>query len=1073
MFRFGLALALAWLPLAGTAFATSGTAADPFANLTLRNLGPSVAGGRVATVTGIPGQPGIYYVGTAGGGVWKTTDGGMTWDNVFNEAASIGAVALAPSNPGDIWVGTGEANPRNDTLAGQGIYYSPDSGRTWQFKGLADAGQISRVIVSPTDPEVVYVAVLGNVWKPNKTRGVYMTTDGGTSWKQVLHVNDTTGASDIEMDPKNPNVMFAGMWTVQRKPWTLLNGSKDGGIWRSLDGGRSWKKLTTGLPDEPTNRVDIAIAPSDPNQVYALMATSHQVLWGSDDMGDHWHAISDDSALDTRPFYFTRLVVAPDNAQKVYFVSGRLLVSVDGGKTTHAIDRGVHVDHHDIWIDPGNPARIIQGNDGGAYESVNDGKSWRYFDNLPIGQLYTVSIGDTQPYMICGGLQDNNATCGPSNSLSPHGIWGAFWWGASTGDGQYVVPAPSDPTIIYSEAQNAAFSRVDTRTMTATPTELRPSMPGVTDMPVSQLQYRFNWTSPIAVSPTDANTVYLGGNVVFKSTDGGNNWQPISKDLTRDDKTHQPVAGAPVRHDATGAENFDTILSIAIAPTDPQVMWVGTDDGLVWVSRDEGGHWTKVTPKVPPSAALGRIYQIGVSPFDAGTAYLTVDARVLGDEHPYVYKTANYGGSWQRIDTGLPDGAAAMVVREDPNRRGLLALGTNLGLYLSHDDGAHWMRMTANLPAAMPVWDLKFTRQPHDLVLATHGRGFWVLDDIEALEQWSDQVVAEPFHLFGPSVGTEWEAFNGRFIGSHLGPAPTDFVAPNPPGGPVLAYYLNAAPAKGGQGGKSPVTIKVSDSAGNPVATFHGPGKAGINRIAWNMRYDGAKPPGFMRGGFFANAQGPSGPIALPGNYRVVVTAGGHSSEQTVQVQPDPRLHRPLDMQGQALQAGLQLRSQVDAMSALLERTHRMTDVLDDVIGATAHAPKGSSQEAGRAAAVALKKRLDAFVLPIHDAQEQPWGEMFGFATSFYRLYRTVSEFGPAQAPNAEQQQHIGRMQGKLQGYLAEFNGTLRQAVLEYNTTAFRDGLQTLPVADPIAISPVSLPPGAVAAGPAGGNPGR
>lgn len=1058
MFRFGLVIVLGCLALENMAFAEGTESADPFVNIELRNLGPSVAGGRVATVTGVSGKAGIYYVGTAGGGVWHTADGGMTWNNVFNKAASIGAVALAPSNPSDIWVGTGEANPRNDTLAGHGVYYSPDAGRTWKFKGLADAGQISRVIVSPTDPRTVYVAVLGNVWKPNKTRGIYMSIDGGDTWKQVLYVNDTTGASDIEIDPKNPNVMFAGMWTVQRKPWDLVNGSKDGGIWRSLDGGRSWKRLTAGLPDDPTDRVDIAIAPTDPNKIYALMATKDQVLWGSDDMGDHWHAISDDRALDTRPFYFSRLVVAPDNAQKVYFVSGQLLVSVDGGKSTHAIDRGVHVDHHDVWIDPENPDRIIQGNDGGAYETLNDGKSWRYFDNLPIGQLYTVSIGDTQPFMICGGLQDNNATCGPSNSLSPHGIWGAFWWGASTGDGQYVVPAPSDPAIVYSESQNAAFSRIDTRTMTATPIELQPFMPSVMDMPISQLKYRFNWTSPITVSPTDANTVYIGGNVVFKSTDGGNNWRPISDDLTRNDKAHQPVAGGPVRHDATGAENFDTILSMTIAPTDPKVTWVGTDDGLVWVTRDDGEHWKKVTPEIPAVAQLGRIYQIGVSPFDAGTAYLAVDAHVYGDEHPYVYKTSTYGSSWQRIDAGLPDDAAALVVREDPNQRGLLALGTNHGLYISHDSGARWMRITANLPATMAVWDLKFTKDPHDLVLATHGRGFWVFDNIEPLEEWKDHLADESFHLFGASTGIEWEAFNDRFIGSHLGPSPTDFVAPDPPSGPVIGYYLKSTHDQGEQGNKSSVTIKVSDSAGNPVATFHGPGKGGINRIAWNMRYDGAAVPWFMKGGFFGRAEGPNGPIALPGTYKVVVTAGEQTSEQNVRVIADPRLNRSLAVHEQALNAGLELRSQVDAMVRMLERTHRMSGVLDDVIDATTDAQKGSSQQAGRAAAESMKKQLDAFVLQMHNPEKQTWGQMFGFATNFYRLYGTISQLGPAQAPNAEQQQFIKQMQAEFGRYLAQFNGQLHKAVIEYNDKAFKAGVQTLPSPETVSVRPVKLP---------------
>ncbi len=1070
MFRFPpvrFALALTLMAAAGTALAaTHKSAPDPYANLELRNLGPSVSGGRVTTVTGLPGKPGIYYVGAAGGGLWKTTDDGMSWTAIFKKenTASIGAVALAPSNPNDVWVGTGESNPRNDTIDGAGLYYSPDGGKTWQFKGLADAGQISRIVVNPANPDIVCVAVLGNVWKPGKDRGVFMTTDGGKTWTKTLYVNDTTGASDIAMDPQNPNVMFAGMWTVQRKPWTLVNGSSDGGIWRSVDGGHTWKKLSDGLPSDPTNRVAIAVAASDPNKVYALMASKNGLLWGSDDMGDHWHMISNNHALDVRPFYFSTLAVAPDNSDKLYFGSFQLLMSSDGGKTAHVIDHGVHVDHHDIWIDPNDPSRIIQGNDGGAFESLNGGKNWRYFNNIPIEQLYTVSIGNTQPFEICGGLQDNNAACGPSNSLEYSGIWGADWWNPAGGDGVYAVPAPSDPSIVYSNSQDGFAFRIDTKTMTAT--FLKPYMPGVNDMPSSKLKYRFNWAAPIEVSPTDSNTVYEGGNAVFKSTDGGANWQPISGDLTRNDKAHQPVAGGPVNHDISGAENFDTILSISIAPTDPNVMWVGTDDGLVWVTRDGGGHWSQVTPNFPKTARLGRIYQIGISPFDAGTAYLGVDAHMLGDAQPYVFKTSNYGKSWQSISRGLSGDHPVFVVREDPNHKGLLALGTDIGLYISHDDGGHWTRMTANLPT-MPVWDLKFTKSPHDLVLATHGRGFWVFDNIEPIEQWSADVAKSDFHLFSASQGIEWVKYFGR----HIGPAPTDFVAPNPPSGPVISYYLKSAVATDGSGkSKSPVTIKISDAAGNPVATFHGPGKAGINRIAWNMNYDGAKLPKFLKTESYFGGGGPDGPTALPGTYRVTVTAGGHSAEEQLQVTSDPRLAISMDTQERALKTGLELRSDVNAAVAMLERTHTMLDILGNVIDDTADAAKGSDKAAAHDAAVGLKKQLGGFALQMFDPQVQlsvPEDDIHyisRFGMRLYGTYQMAGQMGPTQAPNAEQQGVIEGLQSQLRQYLAMFNGKLSQAVLNYNRIAYKAGVQTLPAGGPVTIAPAA---GGTAAAPA------
>ncbi len=1052
MFRTKVISALACLALAGTAMA-AGNTSHPFANLKVRNLGPAVSGGRVATVTGIPGKPGVYYVGAAGGGLWKTTDDGMHWKDLMSkQAASIGAVALAPSNRNDIWVGTGESNPRNDVLDGHGVYYSPDGGKTWQFKGLADAGQISRIIVNPTNPDIVYVAVQGSEWVPNKTRGVYMTTDGGKTWNKVLYVNDMTGASDIAMDPQNPNVMFAGMWTVQRKPWTLINGGKDGGIWRSLDGGKTWKKLTDGLPTGPTNRVALAIAPSDPNQVYALMATKKHLLWKSDDMGGHWHAVSNNHALDVRPFYFSTIAVAPNNPDRVYFGSFQLMVSNDGGKTAHVLDRGVHVDHHDIWVDPKNPDRIIQGNDGGAFESLNAGKTWRYFNNLPIEEFYAVAIGNTKPFEICGGLQDNNAACGPSNSLEYSGIWGADWWNPAGGDGVQAVPAPTDPSIVYSNSQDGFGFRIDTKTMTAK--FIKPYLPGANDMPSSKLKYRFNWAAPITVSPTDANTVYTAGNVVFKSTDGGENWSPISPDLTRNDKKHQPVAGGPVNHDISGAENFDTILSLNIAPTDHKVMWAGTDDGLVWVTRDAGKHWHKVTPDLPSSARLGRIYKIGISPFSAGTAYVAVDAHMLGDKHPYVFRTTDYGSSWRRISRGLPDNVPAVVVREDPNQKGLLALGTEQGLYVSHDNGNHWMHVTANLPV-MAVWDLKFTRDPHDLVLATHGRGFWVFDNIQPLEAWTGSIEHDDFHLFAASKGTEWVKYFGR----HIGPAPTAFVAPNPPSGPVIAYYLKSAGKKG-----TKATITVTDAKGNAVATFHGPAKAGINRIAWNMRYDGAKLPKFMKSAFDRGDQGPNGPIALPGTYHVKVAVAKHSGEQTVQVVSDPRLNIPMATQKKALDTGLTLRNEVDALVQILEHTHAMVNTLDDVIGNTAGAAKGSDKAAVHTAALELKKKLGAMAVHLYNTEVQrsvPEDDLHyisRFGERFYGLYGMMGQAGPNQAPNAEQMGVVKSMESQFENVLTKFNGPLRQDALQFNKQAYKAGVQTLAVGEPVKVKPVLLP---------------
>lgn len=1057
----------------------------PFANLKFRNLGPAVSGGRVSTVTGIPGKPDIYFVGTAGGGLWKTTDNGIKWQELMKHAdsASIGAVALAPSNEKEIWVGTGEANPRNDVLLGHGVYFSPDAGKTWQFKGLQDAGLISNIVVDPADPNTVWVAVLGNPWKPSETRGVFMTTDAGKNWKKVLYVNDTTGASDIEIDPANPQVLYTGMWTEQRKPWTQVNGSTDGGIWRSRDGGKTWSKLQGGLPtDVPTDRVKIAFAPSDPKIIYATMPTQQCILWGSTDSGNAWHCISNNHDLAVRMFYFSSMAVAPNDPQTIYFGSFFLMKSTDGGKTAKAIDHGVHVDHHAIWIDPKNPERVIQGNDGGAFVSVNAGKTWRAFNNLPIEEFYTVAISNTQPFGVCGGIQDNSAACGPSNSLSSAGIWGADWWNPAGGDGTYVVPAPSDPSIVYAAAQTGYAARIDTKNWTST--FVRPSLASVTDTPISQLKYRYNWGAPIAVSPADPDTVYTGANVVFKSTDGGANWTAISKDLTRDIKDHQPIAGGPVFHDISSAENTDTILSLTLAPTDPKVIWVGTDDGLVWVSKDGGANWTNVSAGLPQAVSLGRIYQIGVSPFAAGTAYLTVDGHMLGDEHPYVLKTSDYGAHWQSIANGLPDDYSAVVVREDPNQRGLLALGTMRGLYFSFDDGAHWEPMTGNLPT-MAVWDLKFTKSPHDLALATHGRGLWILDNLEALENWQPAMANDAFHLLPASQGVEWLTFDGR----NMGPAPGDFSTPNPAGGPEIAYSLakaipvpkgcaadankNADKAEQGKHEEkkhappfkdcNPVTITITDSSGKPVAAFRGPGKAGINRVSWNMHYTGIELPESMRPPREHEKHMPNGPLALPGTYAATVSADGHSDKAALHVTPDPRVNTSMAVQQAVFASAMQLRDEAAADVAMIGRTHDMLESLDKTLAATSGAATGSAKAGVHADAQTLRQQLGEFAANLYAPNVQykvPEDDIHAIAPygmSLLGVYETISGMAPNQAPNAQQQQYVADKAAKLQPLLDNFNGPLRQAVEKFNQEAKHAGVPALPFGAPVKVGDPQL----------------
>ncbi|HEX8903460.1 MAG TPA: hypothetical protein VF771_01320, partial [Longimicrobiaceae bacterium] len=773
--------------------------------------GPTVAGGRVSAVAGIPGDPDTYWVGSASGGVWKTTNGGNSWEEVFRDqpTASIGAVALAPSNPNVVWVGTGEGNPRNDITNGHGVFVSPDAGRSWRFAGLPEAGQIPRIVVDPHDPDHALVAALGKVWVPNPDRGIFRTRDGGRTWKRVLYVNDTTGAIDVAFQPGNPRVVFAATWQMRRFPWEMVDGGTGSGVWRSTDGGETWTRLHGGLPEGIVGRIALGIAPSNPNHVYAVVESREGTVWESTDAGDHWRRVSTSRAASVRPWYFSQVNVDPSDENHVYFASFNLMESRDAGRTVRPLDPDIHPDHHALWIDPQNPRRMIQGNDGGVFVTSDAGKTWRFLNNLPIEQFYSVHLDGSTPYNVCGGLQDNNGWCGPGSAPGGGSVSQSRWITVTGGDGQYVVPAPSDSSILYVDSQNGFITRLDLRT--GVTRSVRPYLQGVSDTPPAELRYRFNWTSPIAVSPRDANEVYIGANVLFKSTDGGQTWRPISPDLTNNDKSKQRISGGPINHDISGAETYNTILSITLAPSDPNTIWVGTDDGNVQVTHNGGATWANVRPHGLP--AEGRVYQVGVSPFDPNTAYIALDRHVFADMRPYVLKTTNGGRSWTRIDAGLPQDQPAHVIRENPARRGFLVLGTDNGLFWSRDAGVHWTRF-AGFPHS-PVWDLKFAERTHDVVVATHGRGILVLDDASALEQLTPEIERTAFEVFRPLPTI---SFYGRQIG---GVEPSLFTTPNAPRGAVINYWLaekvqpRGAAARGGSG---PGNGRQTGAAGRPGA---------------------------------------------------------------------------------------------------------------------------------------------------------------------------------------------------------------------------------------------------------------
>lgn len=1050
---------------------------DSLGGLRFRNIGPTIAGGRVSAVAGVPGDANTYYVGAAAGGVWKTTNGGNSWEAVFREqgTASIGAVALSPSNPNVVWVGSGEGNPRNDITNGHGVWRSTDAGRSWGHVGLDAVGQISKMAVDPTNPDVAFVAALGKLWVPNVERGIFKTTDGGKSWRKVLFVNDTTGAVDIAMAPGNPKVLFAGMWSVRRFPWELVSGGTGSGLYRSTDGGETWKRLEEGLPKGLKGRIAVGLAPSDPGRVYAVIESKEGLLYASDDLGDHWRLVNSSHAVSVRPWYFSQINVSPEDADHVYFASFKLMESRDGGKTLTVADAPVHPDHHALWIDPSNPQRLIQGNDGGAFVSTDGARTWRFLNNLPIEQFYSVALDQRTPYHLCGGLQDNSAWCGPSNSPASGNVSQAHWIAVAGGDGEYAVPAPSDSSIVYVDSQNGFARRLDLTTGLSR--YIRPVQETVDDRPAAELRYRFNWTTPIAVAQGDANEVYIGANVLFRSTDGGRNWQPISPDLTNDDKSKQRTSGGPIFHDISGAETYNTILSVTLSPSDPRVIWVGTDDGNLQVTRDGGSTWANVRPMMPKLPPEGRFYQVGVSPYDPGTVYVALDRHMFADNHPYVLRGTDYGRRWTRIDAGLPEDQPARVVRESPFQRDFLVLGTDRGLYYSQDAGAHWRSLEGSFPTA-PVWDLKFAPQTHGLVAATHGRGLFILDDITPLERVTPQMRRQKLAVVDPAPAVSF------FGGAPSPEEPALYEAPNPARGVAITYWLGekleaagdstaaggtgapgasdaAMPAAGRRGGRGgPVKITVLDARGDTVSTGNGSGNQGFNTFVWNLRYQGPARLQFGELQELGSGGGGGrnlGALAVPGTYTVVVSAAGQSQRVQARVLPDPRL--PFDPAAAEAQraAGKQAIAMVDALVTLLNRVHGLQQQLQGarrLYGEDAGVPADSALQAQ---ARALGRRLGELQDSIYNPLEQRGvvQDDIHYLSDFYGSLQRAA-FGALggyyEAPTPQALETLREARQRLDAYVARYNALVAGDVAAYNRLAAQKGAPVLVTAGPVSV---------------------
>lgn len=860
-----------------------------------RLIGP-FRGGRVETVTGIPNDPFTYYMGSVGGGVWKTTDAGLTWEPLWDKepVSSIGAVAVAYSQPNIVYVGTGEACPRGDISYGDGMYKSTDAGKSWQHIGLTDTRHIGKILVDPQDPNRIFVAALGHVYSPNSERGVFRSTDGGQSWTKVLYKNDITGAADLIFDPTNPQILYAAMWTVQRTPWSLTSGGlPDDGLYKSTNGGDTWQKLGgSGWPHGLLGKIGVAVSAANPQRVYALVeATGEQKgLYRSEDGGQSWQFVNGEHDLIQRPWYFTHLWADPKNANTIYIQDMGVFRSTDAGKAFKRMNSVPHGDNHALWIDPNNSARMIIGNDGGATISNNYGKTWSTIYNQPTGQFYHISADNRFDYRVYAAQQDNS-TISIATRTRHGGITGADYYPVGGGESAYIFPSPADPDIVFATDKETSYiKRFDKRTEQDQDISEWPT--SVDGWGADVAKYRFNWTEPIAISPFDPHTIYHAGNVLFKSTDDGQTWKIISPDLTRNDKSKQRRSGGPITGDNSTIEYYDVIYTVVESPLQKGLIWAGTDDGLVWLTRDGGAHWANITPKDLP--AWSKVSLIEASPHVVGAAYLAVNRYKNGDLKPYMWKTADYGKTWTSISEGIPTGSFVRAVREDPVRRGLLFAGTEHGIYVSFDDGAHWQSLQLNLPVSS-VRDLII--HGDDLVVATHGRAIWSLDDITPLRQFDPEVANSAVYLFKPAI-----AYRVR-RGGGFGLAGGGPVGKNPPVGAVIDYHLASAPG-------SDITMEILDSNGKLVRRFTShnppesaasegtpsfggspqvlPKKAGMDRFVWDLRYQ--PPVQLSTGPHPALGGAAEAPLALPGDYTVRLTLEGKTLTQPLTLKMDPEI---------------------------------------------------------------------------------------------------------------------------------------------------------------------------------------
>ncbi|HEX9688151.1 MAG TPA: glycosyl hydrolase [Thermoanaerobaculia bacterium] len=1020
-----------------------GSLAKLYEGLEFRNIGP-YRGGRVTAVAGVRGQPLVHYFGACGGGVWKTSDGGSNWEPVsdkFFKTGSVGGIGIAESDPNVIYVGMGEAPIRGNVSHGDGVYKSTDAGKSWKNVGLEKTYQISRVRVHPKNPDLVYVAALGHVWGPNPERGIFRSKDGGKTWEKVLFVSEKTGASDLVMDPTNPRILYAGFWQVHRKPWMLVSGGPEGGVWKTTDGGDTWKKASEGLPEGIVGKVGVAVSPVRPERVWALVESKEKGgVYRSDDGGEKWTRVNSENKLRQRAWYYTRIYADPKSPETVYALNTGFYRSNDGGRTFNPI-RVPHVDNHDLWLDPDDPQRMIESNDGGANVSFNGGRTWSSIMNQPTAQFYRVTTDDRFPYWVYGAQQDNTTVAIKSRSRG-RGIDVTDWHPVGGCESGWIAPKPKNPDVVFAGCYGGSITRYDHKTGQARQVTAWPQL-AIGQAP-KDLKYRIQWNAPILISPHDPNVLYHAAQMLLRSRDEGQTWEEASPDLTRNDKTKQDYSGGPITRDNTGIEVYDVIFTVVESPHEAGTIWVGTDDGLVHVTRDGGKNWENVTPKAIPEWI--QINSIEVSPHDKATAYVAATMYKFDDFRPYLYKTNDYGKSWTKIDKGIPSSAFTRVVREDPSRRGLLYAGTETGLHVSFDGGTSWQAFQSNLPV-VPITDLVVKEK--DLVVATQGRSFWILDDLTPLHDYRAGLTSERVHLFAPRPAVRM----GR--GGFDEEGPSGALGKNPPSGVVVSYWLKEKPAE-----KDVLTVEFLDGEkilrtytsqkkepknnGLLVGLLVGPAgggdddepgdkplepKAGLNRITWDMRI--LRPTLVPKAIIWGTREGPR---VAPGTYAVRLKYGDRTLTQPVQVRSHPDVSATAE----------DLKSQFRLLSDLrdrVEETHdavsRIRDVKAQIAGVGERAEKlGRGKELKERGKV-LSDRLTEIEKKLVNPDLKSNQDVLNFPPALDHQFVGIAvaassaDFKPTDGSWA----YYKEVAGELTAALAELDAVLSKDLAEFNTS--------------------------------------